>query len=74
MRVLVCFVCCESVHVCACLWELNLLLYAVWPQRNIANIVVKGDLHKETMQRGLGLCKSALQDHSLTAFSDNALL
>lgn len=65
---------CVSFHVCVYLWELNLPFYAVWPRRNIANIVVKGDLDKETIRCGPDLCKSALQYHSLTAFSDNALL
>lgn len=69
-----CFVCCESFHVCASLWELNVLFYAAWPWCNIANIVVRGDLHKKTIQSGLGSCKSAILFHSLMAFSANALL
>lgn len=66
----VCILC----ALCVCLWELNLPFYAVWPRRNIANIVVKGELHKETIQCGPDICKSALQYHNLTAFPDRALL
>lgn len=65
---------CVLPRACVCLWELNLPFYAVWPWHNIANIVVKGELHKETIQRGPDLCKSAPRYHSPTAFSDNALL
>ena len=50
---------CVSFHVCVRLWELNLAFYAVWPLRNIANIVVKGERHKETIRCGPDICKSA---------------
>lgn len=69
MRVFVCFVCVVCPSACVYLWELNLPFYAVWPRRNIANIVVKGELPKETIRCGPDLCKS-----TQTAFSDNALL
>lgn len=60
---------CVSFHVCVCLWELNLPLYVVWPRRNIANIVVKGEPHKKTIQCGPVLRKSkALQYNSPMAF------
>lgn len=49
--------------VCVRLWELNLPFYAVWPRHNIANIVVKGEPHKETIRSGTDVCKYTLQCH-----------